>query len=452
MPITKTNGVLVETPVIDKDQFERTGVIRDDSFAICDEASKTKQLKFSVGHQSVDKSATIKTNSSQTTDIEVTLPSASGTLVTVGGIGGVAFTTIQTDAGTSPTASGPTDTLTLASSNGSVVVTGNSTTDTVNLALNTTQNLNVIKVNTIRESDTLDGIEFYTTDAAGSNSSTDINATTGTAVDGASGDMTHFTGDTSGTGSSGDAVYGSGDALGTGGNSGSTTISTGSAAGARGNVILDGASVVVSHLTATTVPYTDGGKKLASSSVTPTELGYVAGVTSGIQTQLGTKMSKATLLSAQWVSPSRVTAAPTALGEYRSMLRDGGARTFSDTNGAPTFTPTTASGFRIYNCNTWATIDTTSEPSWYQFYIGTDVVGFQVFTYASTSKTGGGRQINPVTIGSAYVGYNVMYDAAAGTLTFAPMTSTEHTSHASGFDTNGNTVNDLYIDVAYWTS
>lgn len=46
---------------------------------------------------------------------------------------------------------------------------------------------------------------------------------------------------------------------------------------------------VLSSLTASTVPYLDAGKAVASSAVTPTELGYVSGVTSALQTQLGTK-------------------------------------------------------------------------------------------------------------------------------------------------------------------
>lgn len=42
-------------------------------------------------------------------------------------------------------------------------------------------------------------------------------------------------------------------------------------------------------LTASTVPYLDSSKKLTSSTVAPTELGYVSGVTSSIQTQLNGK-------------------------------------------------------------------------------------------------------------------------------------------------------------------
>lgn len=41
--------------------------------------------------------------------------------------------------------------------------------------------------------------------------------------------------------------------------------------------------------TASTVPYLDASKVLVSSTITPTELSYLSGVTSAIQTQLGTK-------------------------------------------------------------------------------------------------------------------------------------------------------------------
>lgn len=49
------------------------------------------------------------------------------------------------------------------------------------------------------------------------------------------------------------------------------------------------------NLTASTVPYLDASKYLVSSTVTPTELGYVSGVTSSIQTQLNAKQPTLTL-------------------------------------------------------------------------------------------------------------------------------------------------------------
>jgi hypothetical protein len=48
-------------------------------------------------------------------------------------------------------------------------------------------------------------------------------------------------------------------------------------------------SLTCSYATASTVPYLDASKHLVSSAVTPTELGYLSGVTSAIQTQLDTK-------------------------------------------------------------------------------------------------------------------------------------------------------------------
>lgn len=52
-------------------------------------------------------------------------------------------------------------------------------------------------------------------------------------------------------------------------------------------------NLLLTGQTASTVPYLDASKNLVSSAVTPTELGFVSGVTSAIQTQLGTKEATA---------------------------------------------------------------------------------------------------------------------------------------------------------------
>lgn len=57
--------------------------------------------------------------------------------------------------------------------------------------------------------------------------------------------------------------------------------------GATGNIQAN--TFNASGLTASTVPYLDASKDMASSAVTDTELGYLSGVTSGIQTQLDAK-------------------------------------------------------------------------------------------------------------------------------------------------------------------
>lgn len=65
----------------------------------------------------------------------------------------------------------------------------------------------------------------------------------------------------------------------------STTISNISSSG---SLTLDPgtAGVILTDLTATTVPYLGASKEMLSSAVTPTELGYVGGVTSAIQSQI----------------------------------------------------------------------------------------------------------------------------------------------------------------------
>lgn len=77
----------------------------------------------------------------------------------------------------------------------------------------------------------------------------------------------------------------------------SDTSGTLSLFGSGGTVLslslIDG-SLQLQALTASTVPYLDASQKFASSAVTPTELGYVHGVTSAIQTQLGTKQATIT--------------------------------------------------------------------------------------------------------------------------------------------------------------
>lgn len=53
----------------------------------------------------------------------------------VSGGASATFKTIQTPSGTSPVATGPTDILTLTSSDNSITITGDSTTDTIDLVV-----------------------------------------------------------------------------------------------------------------------------------------------------------------------------------------------------------------------------------------------------------------------------------------------------------------------------
>jgi hypothetical protein len=66
-----------------------------------------------------------------------------------------------------------------------------------------------------------------------------------------------------------------------------TTIALFGAGGGANSTFYGGSKF--DYATLSTVPYFDASKNLISSAVTPTELGYLSGVTSAIQTQLGNK-------------------------------------------------------------------------------------------------------------------------------------------------------------------
>lgn len=82
-----------------------------------------------------------------------------------GGSSSNAFSIIQTPAGTSPTATTPSSTLTLTSSNSSIVITGNSGTNTVDLVTAATpMTFQAISSNTNATS----GVIYFCTSTGGS--------------------------------------------------------------------------------------------------------------------------------------------------------------------------------------------------------------------------------------------------------------------------------------------
>lgn len=82
MPITKTDGVITETPIADHDQFQRTGVIRDSSFALADEKDVTKQIKFNATPLDADATVTVTAGASSG-DVVITLPATTSTIPTL---------------------------------------------------------------------------------------------------------------------------------------------------------------------------------------------------------------------------------------------------------------------------------------------------------------------------------------------------------------------------------
>lgn len=136
MPITKdNNGKIVYTPKSTRfDSGVDTGVEAADAFAVCDNTDQLKQVQWDLAAMAAASRVKLKfQNPDPDQEIVLTFPSVTAN---IGGGGvGESFTVIQTDAGTYPTATGPTDALSLTSSSSALTITGNSATDTVTFGL-----------------------------------------------------------------------------------------------------------------------------------------------------------------------------------------------------------------------------------------------------------------------------------------------------------------------------
>lgn len=136
MAITKNgSGQIVYTETAQPWSADRTGVHADNEFAVSDKINPLKQVQFNV-NPLTPTPGTLTLQVDVGADQTLNLTDLSST---------DSFSTIQPDAGTSPVADGPADTLTLTSSDASLTITGNATTDTINYVVNTT---NLAKLNT----------------------------------------------------------------------------------------------------------------------------------------------------------------------------------------------------------------------------------------------------------------------------------------------------------------
>lgn len=106
-----------------------------------------------------------------------------------------------------------------------------------------------------------------------------------------------------------------------------------------------------------------------------------------IKAYLGTLYSPVkTYITAQ-ATPTRVTSGPSSLGNYRSYLRNAGARTYTETNGTPSTAPSSSNGYLLYSNAAWASGDSSGQPSRYEIYIGINKEPIFEF-YRNTGRTG----------------------------------------------------------------
>lgn len=162
------------------------------------------------------------------------------------------------------------------------------------------------------------------------------------------------------------------------------TIST---TNTNGNLTFDlngTGSIILTDLTASTVPYLDSNKKIASSAVTPTELGYLSGVTSAIQTQLNTNKPMTTGGDMIYGGASGL---PTRLpnGSAGQRLVSAGGTS------APVWTTTTPGSVQVLTSGTAATYTTPAGAKFLKVYAwGAGGSGGGCSSGVSSGGAGGG--------------------------------------------------------------
>jgi hypothetical protein len=152
-------------------------------------------------------------------------------------------------------------------------------------------------------------------------------------------------------------------------------------------------------------------------------------------------------ISSYLANGTRVTTTPTALGQYRSQLRQASTRFWNDTNGTPTALPSVANGIRIYNGAAWGVADTTSQPTRYEIFVGKNKQ-IKMEWYSGAGRTGF-VDPTPGVRSTVDLGYTTNYDPTTGVLTvFRPVGQGSGSSGHQIWDSNGDTnATNPYFDV-----
>lgn len=125
----QVNANVPEDGFISKQTFLNKGDICDKDLSIVSSLDESTRITFDTSNQ-VRGSDVVITSGASTGNVILTLPATTSTLASTSQLSN-SFATIQPISGTSPTASTSTDTLTLASADGSLAIVGNSSTKTI---------------------------------------------------------------------------------------------------------------------------------------------------------------------------------------------------------------------------------------------------------------------------------------------------------------------------------
>lgn len=146
---------------------------------------------------------------------------------------------------------------------------------------------------------------------------------------------------------------------------------------------------------------------------------------------------------------TRVTAAaPTALGQYRSYLRNVSANTYTETNGSPGTAPTAADGILIYRNTAWGTVNTNNQPTRYEIFVGKYKQVIWRF-YLSAARTGFIDCTPGSFTSTIMIGYATNYDPVTGIASIIAPTDSARTAAANtGFGSTGAAVtSNVYFDI-----
>jgi hypothetical protein len=143
---------------------------------------------------------------------------------------------------------------------------------------------------------------------------------------------------------------------------------------------------------------------------------------------------------------TRVTSTPAKLGEWRSQLRNAGARTFTDTNGEPSSLPSAANGIKVFHSASFATADSNNEPSRYEIFLGKNKQ-IKMESYLNTGRTGFHDPSPHIAASLENIGYVTNYDPASGVFVITPVLY-QANNNRTGFQSDGDvTSSDWFMDL-----